>query len=308
VVDRETLRITRELVQEGRFRAEAVSLSPVAEGFSESPLLLGYVITKPKSLAAVRLIALDEIDTDRADPLLCDWRYGLGRVAVFTSDSGQSWLAPWSGTPSYNRLWAQILRSVSRAAPDQRLRASASVEGAGLRVVVEAVDPGGASISGLRLVGSVKDEGPFVLEELAPGRYEARIPLKKTGLVEAEIREVGSPAQVGAWAWRPASAELAQQGPDLGALKAIASSLIDPAKPRLPDPVARWVALPLALPAIAVSLALLILELAARSVFAGQFSAAAEALGSWASKRRSEADSLSASWIHEESPRAGSLP
>ena len=50
-------------------------------GADEYPTLLGYVATTPKPRAETPLW------TDKGDPLLAHWQYGLGRAVAFTSDA-----------------------------------------------------------------------------------------------------------------------------------------------------------------------------------------------------------------------------
>ena len=49
--------------------------------FDSAPFLLGYVTTKPKPTSETWLA------TERGEPLLSTWRYGLGQSGAFTSDA-----------------------------------------------------------------------------------------------------------------------------------------------------------------------------------------------------------------------------
>jgi uncharacterized membrane protein/uncharacterized protein YegL len=78
-------------------------LSAIAD--SDMPALSGYVRTTAKPEAALHLYeAVEE------EPILATWRYGLGRVAAFASEADGAWSQAWVGSPSYGRLWSQLVR------------------------------------------------------------------------------------------------------------------------------------------------------------------------------------------------------
>jgi Ca-activated chloride channel family protein len=79
-------------------------------GARELPDLSGYAYTRPKPDADVLLYVPG---TDKRDPLLAAWQYGLGRVASFTaslSDDAETWVG-WDG---FGKLWSQVVQWVVR--------------------------------------------------------------------------------------------------------------------------------------------------------------------------------------------------
>ncbi len=95
VIQKETVRLSRDLIQEGRFIPSVKTPSDVTMGFDRNlPPIEGYLLTRPKNLSSIYL------EAGNNDPLLAEWRYGNGKVMVFTSDSGTRWLKKWSGTKS----------------------------------------------------------------------------------------------------------------------------------------------------------------------------------------------------------------
>jgi len=299
VIDKETVRMTRDLIQEGSIETRIASPSPVVEGLgSKLPPVKGYLITKAKSLSSVLIEARSSLSPDQWDPLLATRRYGAGKVAVFAADSGRRWLSAWSGSAAYNRLWAQTLRAIVRAAPDRGLRASATAEGGNARVVVEAIGEDGRSLAGLRLVGTSTDElsSPFSLEETAPGRYEGFAPLAGPGLRGFEVRDPVSGSWSSAWAWNPPGAELSRLGPDETALSLIAGSTggrsceLDRLRPS-PAPL-RWTSAPLRTFFMVLALFLLLADLYVRSTMLGRLQAARAAVLAWWNRQRTTADSI----------------
>ena len=108
----ETLTVARNLINEGSFLPTVIGRSEVTESLTESPPLLGYVLTKSKGSAQVLL------EIGQADPLLATWQRGLGRVAAWTSDATSRWSSGWVGWDGYVDFWGGVLRDVLPAGLD----------------------------------------------------------------------------------------------------------------------------------------------------------------------------------------------
>jgi uncharacterized membrane protein len=102
----ETLTVARNLINEGSFLPTVVSRSDVTSSLTESPPLLGYVLTKAKGSARIQL------EIGQADPLLATWQRGLGRVAAWTSDATARWSSGWVTWDGYVDFWGAVLRDV----------------------------------------------------------------------------------------------------------------------------------------------------------------------------------------------------
>jgi Uncharacterized membrane protein len=303
IIDKETVRMTRDLIQEGRIAVRESDKSPIAEGVLEGGARLGgYLVAKPKSLATVLLEARPADEPGAAgeaapwDPLLAHWRYGNGKVAVFTSDSGKRWLSSWSGSASYNRLWAQAVRFIERASSDSGLRVRAEAVAGGARVVVEARGPDRKSLSSLHLAGRVQgpDGSAFGLKETAPGHYEGFAPLGGSGLFGIEAFDARTGARSSTWAWRDSGKESSSAGPDKAALSLIAASgggeLLKREGLSAPRPAASWDRVDLGLPLLLLAVLLFVSELYLRTTMSGQLERARAALESWWERQKAESD------------------
>jgi uncharacterized membrane protein len=319
VIKKETVRVTRDLIQEGRFSARAVGRSPAIQGLeSDLPRYSGYLITKPKALANV-ILETSGGDAKQADPLLAEWRYGNGSVCVFSSDSGARWLGAWAGSLAYKRLWAQTVRSIERPGIDSGLQARAAQEAGKVRVTVEALDPDGRASTGrsLSAIGDSGGSAPVRLEETAPGHYEALMDSGGGGLRTFRIQDSHGKGWTQAWLWNPGGAELASSGPDIASLASIAEanggSVLGASGLSLPKPAPAWLFLSARIPLIAAALALLLAELYCRSALFGQLAMALAALSAWFKRqagfmeeieRKGVEESLSAPWSPDDSRKA----
>jgi Ca-activated chloride channel family protein len=282
VIQKETIRITRDLIQEGFFQPVLKTKAAFLGGLEKGLLpVKGYLITKPKNLATVYL------QVGKQDPLIAVWRYGNGRVAVFTSDSGERWLTLWSGSRSYNLLWSQMVRFIERSKSNQGLRVSTRVESATAQIIVEATGTDHRFKTGMQLTGypaNHPDES-FDFKEIAPGRYQAYISLSQPGIEQFEIREGRGMEWALGWVWNPPRSESLELGPDLARLGQLSNStggkMLSLNRLTLPSRRLVWEPVHLKNWFIVLALLLLLAELAYRSLALGQISMVRAVFESW---------------------------
>ncbi len=193
----ETMRAAESSLREDAFLAQ-----PKGAGFApgivwqESPLLLGLNTTRLKPGAELLLA------TERGDPLLAEWRYGLGRVAAFTSDAKARWAAEWIAWPGYGKFWAEVARLLVRSADRPDLSVHLRETGRQILVEAEAVALDGTFRNGLRpevsLAAADGPGAPVPMIQTGPGRYAAVLdkPDADMALVAVSDGE-GRPVSVG---------------------------------------------------------------------------------------------------------------
>jgi uncharacterized membrane protein len=187
---KETAVILKSAIYEDPFQPQLRSASELVRGIgaSEYPKLLGYVATTPKPRAETPLW------TDKGDPLLAHWQYGLGRAAAFTSDAKARWARIWLNWDKYRQFWSQIGQwSMRRLENADFTTEVVTDKGDGL-INVEALDEQGNFRNFLNLqaiVASPKGERQTVrLEQTGPGHYEARFPTKEVGAYLLNLMDV----------------------------------------------------------------------------------------------------------------------
>ena len=186
----ETMKVAQSSIVEEPTLAVPVVKSPIIAGidWAQSPLLLGYNATKPKPTAEVLLA------TERGEPLLATWRYGLGQAAAFTSDAKARWAAEWMSWPGYAKFWVQTVRGLLRKGGPAAFEISRSENGDALDIRVDAVTPEGAFRNRLPITihARTPDGSTQIVSavEDAPGSYRARITLPQEG---ATVVSVSSP-------------------------------------------------------------------------------------------------------------------
>ena len=67
------------------------------------PSMLGYIASTKKELATMHLMS------EREDPILTSWQYGLGKTVAFNSDGENNWTANYGTWSDYPLFWKNII-------------------------------------------------------------------------------------------------------------------------------------------------------------------------------------------------------
>jgi hypothetical protein len=235
--------VLKSAIYEEPFKPQVAAASELTRGISstEYPQLLGYVATSTKPRAETPLMS------DKGDPLLAHWQYGLGRAVAFTSDARAKWGKNWLGWERYRQFWSQIAQWSLRRLENADFTSEVVVDKGEGVINVEALDEKGDYRNFLHLQAAVvspKGERMLVrLEQTGPGHYEAKFPTKEVGgyllnLMQVENGQAVAGQVVGASV--NFSPEFAAGEPNLSLLKRITETgggrLLDPGKPGTDNP------------------------------------------------------------------------
>lgn len=274
IFTRETLLASRSFLIEEDFTPVTKEPSELVKGITGDGMapLHGFVTTEPKKRATVAL----EVPGEHPAPLLAHWHYGLGRSVAWTSDSKARWSSDWLGTDDYSRLWAQTVRWVVGDPYGGNLSVETEIRDGELQVTVDAFDPSGGFQNFLageaRVVAPDLSVRSLDLQQVAPGRYRASLPVDQDGswLVGVAMKKgdelIG---QTVAEAVQPYSPEFRVGGAGRGTLEEIGKvggggTFADAASVFARPLVARSVPHPLFPIALAVAAFLLLLDITMR--------------------------------------------
>ena len=155
--------------------------------WNATPFLFGYVVCSAKATAEVPLI------TERGDPLLATWRFGLGKTVAFMSDAKRRWAGDWLGWAGYNRFWAQVVRDVMRFSENHGSETNIAYHGSTGTITIDTVDESGRFVNGLntsvQLIRPSLEMEALALRQTGPGRYEADVNTNATGSYLFKIRQ-----------------------------------------------------------------------------------------------------------------------
>ncbi len=181
--------ILKSAIFEQPFIPQVAGSSELIRGIAaqDFPQLLGYVATTPKSRSEIPLVS------DKGDPILAHWQYGLGRAVAFTSDARAKWAKNWMQWEQFRQFWSQITRWALRRVEIADLTSEINIEKGEGTISVEAVDPQGNYRNFLNLQATVvnpKGEPKTVrLEQTSPGRYEAKFSTREVGTYMVNLVE-----------------------------------------------------------------------------------------------------------------------
>ncbi|MEM9282826.1 MAG: VWA domain-containing protein [Verrucomicrobiota bacterium] len=197
IFTQDTMTHTGRMIREDAFQPKLVEAHPMLKEWSDqdAPPLLGYVKTNRRSTSQVPLV------TDRGDPLLAHWRFGLGKVTAFTSDCKSRWAALWiSGWPGYSTTWSQILRETIRTPQggtmdlrlededDELIIRADLIEDAGTRRQGATVQAEVFFVSSHSITAGMEELISVRLEQVGPGRYEAVFQPSRSGVYLVRAR------------------------------------------------------------------------------------------------------------------------
>lgn len=187
VFAKETVEASKSAINELPFLPQLVRPTSVLDGIELdlSPLLLGYVVTRPKPTAEFILAS------ESGDPLLVWWRYGLGMSVAFTSDAKNRWAGEWLTWPDFGTFWAQVIRHAMRKDDNRGVFVEVTRDGTTTHLVMDAVDDNGSFIdeadSQLTVIDPRLKNDKIAMHQTAPGRYEASVETPQRGAYHFDI-------------------------------------------------------------------------------------------------------------------------
>jgi Ca-activated chloride channel homolog len=197
IFDKETRLNTRTVRLRGQIGVSAGDPSPITGSLvgEHLPPLGGNVVTELKPGAEAALLGQDK--NHPPDPVLAQWQYGGGRVAVWTPGLTPEWAGEWL---EHQRLFQDAGRWVERGVATPPLTPSL-VPNDQREVEVVPTDPKGRSIVLESLEGTLHSStGKTValnFEESAPGRWTAPLPSLPAGEYTYGLASAGAGSLTG---------------------------------------------------------------------------------------------------------------
>ncbi len=152
------------------------------------PAILGYMETDVKRGAHSDLVVTRE---DRRAPLLASWRYAKGKSVALTTDFEGRWTRNWIPWGSLQAFWGQILDWLSP--PEENLVPAyeARVSFVENRSILDLsiYDESSANSQYRFTITSKSGKSEGGLNKLAPGHYQAALPISQPGDYRVDLLE-----------------------------------------------------------------------------------------------------------------------
>lgn len=173
----ETSLASRAYIVEESFFPELVNSSPILANIETLPRLHGYIASSAKDLAQVIL------KSEKDDPILAAWQYGLGRSVAFTSDATGRWARDWVRWEGFPPFWAQAVRYTIGENLDSSLQMNVTPDG---HIVLDAQSRGGSFLNDYQISANIiapnGEAQSVILNQIAPGRYAGDIVPNEQGV------------------------------------------------------------------------------------------------------------------------------
>ena len=186
---KEAKTLRRNVIQNRTFVPTASFPSAILKGIATIPPLHGHVLTMAKPRAKTILLAPDD---DDSDPLLEEWRHGLGTTAAFTSDLSAQWGRDWVKWDRYRPFVRQLMTAIGRVEKKRNLFVDVHADGTEGRVVVEDHHENAGFLDIKAEVTMADDATSSIdLRQVGPRLYEGRFSLGGSGRYQVLVAGSG---------------------------------------------------------------------------------------------------------------------
>ena len=172
-------------IQEGDIGVNASSGHEITKNLFTSgwPLIHGYIAASPKN-ASRTLIS----STDKDNPILTVWQYGLGHTAAWNCDISGEWSGEYSGQKDYANLWKRIIDySIGNASLGEDTVDVKTVNNR-TTVTYTAKDYTENTNVVTNITSPDNETTEVVLHAVRPGVFESEITTDTTGLYNINVR------------------------------------------------------------------------------------------------------------------------
>ena len=166
ILSRETVLTTRTYIEDNPFYPTVVQGSGLTSMFNEGiPQMNTYVATSLKGRAESILVS------EKEDPVLARWQYGIGRSIAWTSDIPGEWAGDWPVWARWPDMWNQLVTWSFPNYQNTAFEVSQTREGNDMKVTIAQPDFQAAPM-GAVLVNSKGEEVSSSFKTTGPGQYE----------------------------------------------------------------------------------------------------------------------------------------
>ncbi len=181
--------MTRSAIEEGAFIPKIVGWDEMLNGvdWRRTPPLLAYCLTSDKPLARTLM------RTDKNDPLLATWQFGLGTATAFTSDAKPKWARRWVAWSDFATFWTNVVRNALRKAAQTRYTVLFQLRQGEAAIELHAFTPDGEPINLLQpkvtVATPMGESQSLVLQQEGLGHYRGTVPVTETGVYLVTVHE-----------------------------------------------------------------------------------------------------------------------
>lgn len=158
--------------------------SEVIEGlFNDGvPTLLGYIGSSSKPQATVIL------QSEKGDPILTTWQYGLGRTIAWNTDATNEWTGNWANWENYTQLWDNMINYVVSNTNLNQEQADITQEGNSAVIHYTTATYDKDTVITAVCTNAAGEQQEITLDPIAPGEYEAALTMEDAGVYTIALK------------------------------------------------------------------------------------------------------------------------
>lgn len=171
-------------IQNGDFSLAAAGANQLVAGlFPEGwPNIYGYIAATPKQASTI-IIA-----TEKDDPVLTTWQYGLGKTVAWNTDVTNQWTGAYAGNDDYVQMWKRIIDYTAGSSSLGADSVDVANEAGSTVVRYQTDDFSDSTTISAVYQGPDGEKGEVTLICTAPGEYEAVLDAEKVGIYNINVR------------------------------------------------------------------------------------------------------------------------
>lgn len=182
ILSRETVMASRTYIEDHPFYPGIQPYSDWIALFQEGvPQMNAYVATTAKSRAVVPFLS------EKEDPVLAEWQYGMGYTIAFTSDFSGKWSGDWGAWPKWPQFMNQMVTKSLPKYDSSPYNISLHKDDGNTVLSLKSID-GSALPLDVSLVTEKGEKLETNTKITGPGTYEADIP-DDTGMYFLSVNE-----------------------------------------------------------------------------------------------------------------------
>jgi Mg-chelatase subunit ChlD len=177
---------------EEHFYPEINQESQILKGIYDKqfPPLKGHTVTEAKENVEVPLVTNI---TGKTDPILANWRYGLGKVVVYASDANARWSSKWVNWAMFNKFWSQVVRWSMRDISKANYNIKVKTDENAITLLLESssqVEDGTKLEVSLLSPDLAGNNQELILKQIAPKRYSTELKDINPGTYNLKISRI----------------------------------------------------------------------------------------------------------------------
>ncbi|WP_102271484.1 VWA domain-containing protein [Cytobacillus massiliigabonensis] len=182
ILSRETVMATRTYIEDHPFFPKIQGNPDLSPLFKQGvPKMNAYIATTPKSRAQV------PISSEKDDPVLAEWQYGMGHTIAFTSDFSGKWSGDWAHWENWASFINQMVTKTLPQYESEPYRISIDKKNGNPIIDLESVNNQTLPIEAA-IVSEDGEEIDSNTKLVAPGKYELAIP-NRTGMFFLSVKQ-----------------------------------------------------------------------------------------------------------------------